>query len=93
MIDGTKNSLRMATANIRISPAFIADQEGDKSNEAWKTSLGKPPLLEFDSDKTYYWDLETNAPVLRPLHDLAVWQTELGSSGPAVVTFGAGGLG
>ncbi len=39
---------------------FIAAQKIDKSGN-WKTSLPKPPELEFDPSKSYYWVIETNA--------------------------------
>lgn len=39
---------------------FIAAQKIDKSGN-WKTSLPKPPKLQFDPSKTYYWVIETNA--------------------------------
>jgi cyclophilin family peptidyl-prolyl cis-trans isomerase len=39
---------------------FIAEQKVDKSKSGWKTSLKQPPKVEFDSSKTYYWNLDTN---------------------------------
>ena len=43
---------------------FIADQKQEKTidttKEAWKTSLPLPPLLAFDSQAQYFWDLQTN---------------------------------
>ncbi len=51
---------------------FIAQQNIDKSNPQWKTSLPKPPKVAFD-DKTYYWDLATSVgPItIRLLSDVA----------------------
>lgn len=40
--------------------AFIADANIDQSKDGWKTSLPKPPMVEFDADTDYYWDIETN---------------------------------
>ena len=39
---------------IEAIDAFIAKQDIDKSNPAWKTRLSKPPQVEVDSGKTYY---------------------------------------
>lgn len=39
--------------------AFIAEKKIDKSGN-WKTSLPKPPVLSFDSSKSYYWVIDTN---------------------------------
>ena len=39
---------------------FIAEQKIDTSAKNWKTKLPKPPKVEFDAKKTYYWKLETN---------------------------------
>ena len=45
---------------IEAIDAFIAEQDVDKSDDDWKTSLNKPPKVAFDADKTYYWMLKTN---------------------------------
>lgn len=39
--------------------AFIAEKKIDTSGN-WKTSLPKPPVLNFDPAKTYYWVIDTN---------------------------------
>ncbi len=39
---------------------FIAAQGVDTSKAGWKTNLEKPPQVEFDGSKTYYWLVETN---------------------------------
>ena len=56
--------------------AFIESQNIDQTKSNWKTSLPKPPQVEFESDKTYYWNLETNVgtikikldPEVAPMH-------------------------
>jgi len=40
--------------------AFIAKQNVDKSKPNWKTQLKKPPMVEFASGSTYFWNLDTN---------------------------------
>ena len=66
---------------------FIQKQEVDKSKSGWKTSLNKPPQVEFDADTTYYWNLETNVgnikvkldPVVAPMHvSSTIYLTQLG---------------
>lgn len=39
---------------------FIESSGIDTSDGGWKTKLPAPPLLPFDADKSYYWDVETN---------------------------------
>jgi cyclophilin family peptidyl-prolyl cis-trans isomerase len=56
--------------------AFIAEANIDQSAKDWKTSLAKPPMVEFDADTDYYWDIETNVgnieiklmPDVAPMH-------------------------
>ncbi|MGY8802924.1 MAG: peptidylprolyl isomerase [bacterium] len=56
--------------------AFIAQANIDQSANDWKTSLAKPPMVEFDADTDYYWDIETNVgnieiklmPDVAPMH-------------------------
>ena len=52
---------------------FIQEHPVDKSNKRWRTKLKKPPVLKFDSKKTYTWKLETNVGVIsfRLLDDIA----------------------
>ncbi len=38
---------------------FITDQNVDKTKPNWKTTLNKPPMVEFNKDKKYFWNLET----------------------------------
>jgi peptidyl-prolyl cis-trans isomerase B (cyclophilin B) len=61
---------------ITAIDAFIAEAKIDQSTEGWKTSLSKPPMVEFDEDANYYWDIETNVgnieiklmPNIAPMH-------------------------
>lgn len=66
---------------------FIAKQSIDKGAPSWKTKLPKPPVLDFDSAKTYHWNLETNVgpidikllPQVAPMHvSSTVYLTRLG---------------
>ncbi|MFP6640617.1 MAG: peptidylprolyl isomerase [Myxococcota bacterium] len=67
--------------------AFIESQNIDRSQANWKTNLPKPPQVEFDDDKTYYWNLDTNVgnikikldPVVAPMHvSSTIYLTRLG---------------
>ena len=40
--------------------AFIEKSNIDKSGANWRTSMPKPPVLEFEAGKTYLWKIETN---------------------------------
>jgi cyclophilin family peptidyl-prolyl cis-trans isomerase len=79
-----KESQDVAIAAI---DSFIQKQNVDKSQKQWKTQLAKPPKVEFDPKKTYYWDLETNLGKLRiklltqtaPMHaSSTIYLTRLG---------------
>ena len=39
---------------------FIVQQNIDKTNNSWKTTLSQPKLLQFSKDKTYLWLLKTS---------------------------------
>lgn len=45
---------------IKRMDNFISKQAIDKTDPAWKTKLGKPPLLTFTQSKDYFWELKTN---------------------------------
>jgi peptidyl-prolyl cis-trans isomerase B (cyclophilin B) len=45
---------------IQAIDAFIAEQKIDKTASGWKTRLPKPPQVEFDASKSYFWQLDTN---------------------------------
>jgi cyclophilin family peptidyl-prolyl cis-trans isomerase len=66
---------------------FIETQKVDKSKSGWKTSLSKPPQVEFDSATTYYWNMDTNVgnmkiklyPEVAPMHvSSTIYLTRLG---------------
>jgi len=72
---------------IEAIDAFIESENIDKGARSWKTSLRKPPQVEFDSSKTYYWILETNVgqikvklfPDVAPMHvSSTIYLTRLG---------------
>jgi cyclophilin family peptidyl-prolyl cis-trans isomerase len=72
---------------IEAIDAFIAESNIDKSASNWKTRLPKPPKVEFDSSKTYYWMLTTNVgnmkvkfyPDVAPMHvSSTIYLTRLG---------------
>jgi len=72
---------------IAAIDAFIAEQHIDKSAPGWKTRLPKPPQVEFDPGKTYYWNLDTNVgsiklklmPDVAPMHvSSTIYLTRLG---------------
>lgn len=45
---------------IAAIDAFIADANIDKEDPDWKKKLPRPPRVQFDPTKTYYWTLRTN---------------------------------
>jgi cyclophilin family peptidyl-prolyl cis-trans isomerase len=82
--EGSKESKDVA---IEAIDTFIEQQKIDKSAAAWKTSLAKPPKVEFDDSKTYYWHLATNVgavkikllPEVAPMHvSSTIYLTRLG---------------
>lgn len=40
--------------------AFTGEQKIDKTQVGWKEHLPKPPMVTFDPQSLYFWDLETN---------------------------------
>ena len=70
----------MADSNDDIAiaalDAFISGANIDQSNDGWKTQLPQPPMVKFDSDTDYFWDIETNVgnisiklmPDIAPMH-------------------------
>lgn len=45
---------------MKAIDAFILDSPINRKKSGWKTRLQKPPRVEFDQDKTYYWKLKTS---------------------------------
>ncbi len=72
---------------IEAIDRFIEEQNTDRSQENWKLNLPKPPQVEFDPKKTYYWQLETShgaiqiklLPQTAPMHvSSTIYLTRLG---------------
>ena len=72
---------------IAAIDAFIERIKVDKAEPRWKSALPKPPKVEFDADKSYYWYLRTNLgdikiklmPEVAPMHaSSTVYLTRLG---------------
>ncbi len=66
---------------------FIREKGIDTGADGWKTRLPAPPQFEFDTDKTYYWTLQTNKgsikvkllPKVAPMHvSSTIYLTRLG---------------
>ncbi|MCF2949337.1 peptidylprolyl isomerase [Paraglaciecola aquimarina] len=61
---------------VKQANQFIQQQNIDKQNKDWKTSLPQPPELTFSQDKKYLWLLTTNKgditielmPKVAPMH-------------------------
>ena len=82
-----KDSKGTADVGIASIDAFIAEQKIDRSSSNWKTSLAKPPKVQFEDGKTYYWNLKTNVgdikikllPAEAPMHvSSTIYLTQLG---------------
>ncbi len=66
---------------------FIQEKGIDTDADGWKTRLPAPPQFEFDSDKTYFWELQTTKgnikvkllPRVAPMHaSSTIYLTRLG---------------
>lgn len=66
---------------------FIKEQNIDKTQGDWRNNLSVPPVLEFNQDKTYLWQLNTNKgnivielmPDIAPMHvSSTIYLTSLG---------------
>lgn len=78
------------TANdpaIAAIDRFIAERSIDKSKADWKTTLPKPPKVDFTPGKNYFWNLDTNLgpikiklnPAVAPMHTSStIYLTRLG---------------
>jgi cyclophilin family peptidyl-prolyl cis-trans isomerase len=85
--EGTGPSESAGGSVIEAIDAFIEKSAIDKSRPDWKTKLPKPPLQEFDSGKSYLWELETSEgpivvklmPAVAPMHATStIYLTRLG---------------
>ena len=83
----TEESKEAGDVAIAAIDAFIAEKNIDKSASGWKTQLPEPPKVDFDSGKTYYWNLDTNVgsikiklmPDVAPMHvSSTIYLTRLG---------------
>jgi cyclophilin family peptidyl-prolyl cis-trans isomerase len=72
---------------IEAIDAFIQQQDIDKDNARWRTTLKRPPQAAFDDGKTLHWTLKTNhgeikirlMPDVAPMHvSSTVYLTRLG---------------
>lgn len=50
---------------IKRVQQFIASQNIDQTDTKWKTKLAQPELLPFTEGKTYFWNLETSAGIMK----------------------------
>ena len=50
---------------IQSCDEFIQQSGIDTSQEHWRTSLPKPPQFEFDGNKSYFWNIQTNLGPIR----------------------------
>ncbi len=66
--------------------AFIVEQNVEKTGN-WKSKLKKPPMVEFASGKSYFWNLDTNKGMIKiqlypdsaPMHvSSTIYLTRLG---------------
>jgi peptidyl-prolyl cis-trans isomerase B (cyclophilin B) len=76
-----------AAEGIAAIDDFIAGQSIEKDSPDWKTHLPRPPKVDFDPHKTYYWNLQTNVgdikiklfPEPAPMHvSSTIYLTRLG---------------
>jgi peptidyl-prolyl cis-trans isomerase B (cyclophilin B) len=77
----------VADSALAAIDEFVAAQSVDTSNPRWRTSLQKPPSVDFDGGSSYFWDLETNVgplsvklmPEVAPMHvSSTIYLTRLG---------------
>ena len=73
--------------SLETIDAFIEKQGIDTDKRGWRTKLPKPPQVEFDAGKTYFWNLQTNKgnikvrllPDVAPMHaSSTIYLTRLG---------------
>ncbi|MEE8314552.1 MAG: peptidylprolyl isomerase [Myxococcota bacterium] len=58
---------------LQLVDSFIASKSIDRSQRRWKERVPPPPMLRFDPERRYLWELETNRGrlVIRLLPDVA----------------------
>jgi cyclophilin family peptidyl-prolyl cis-trans isomerase len=74
-------------AAVAAIDAFIAEQNVDKAERAWKSTLEKPPKVAFTAGKSYFWNVQTSKgnikikliPDVAPMHvSSTIYLTRLG---------------
>jgi len=50
---------------IALIDVFIREHPVDKSDPEWKTKVPRPPFVQFDPTRKYYWFLSTNAGLMK----------------------------
>jgi cyclophilin family peptidyl-prolyl cis-trans isomerase len=50
---------------IELIDAFIVEHAVDKSDPDWKTSVPRPPYVQFDPTRKYYWFLTTTVGMMK----------------------------
>jgi peptidyl-prolyl cis-trans isomerase B (cyclophilin B) len=50
---------------IGLIDAFILEHPIDKSDPEWKTKVPRPPYVQFDPTRKYYWFINTNAGIMK----------------------------
>ncbi|MEE8167045.1 MAG: peptidylprolyl isomerase [Myxococcota bacterium] len=72
---------------IAAIESFIAENPVDTEVGRWRTRLSKPPKLQFDPERSYYWKLDTNVgeirfrllPEIAPMHaSSTIYLTKVG---------------
>jgi cyclophilin family peptidyl-prolyl cis-trans isomerase len=54
------DAAKAADPAVAAIDEFIAQNPVNKSQPRWRTQLKKPPKVEFDPNRKYYWKLDTN---------------------------------
>jgi cyclophilin family peptidyl-prolyl cis-trans isomerase len=87
LADTASAEAKSEDAAVAAIDAFIAEQNVDKAQRAWKSKLEKPPKVTFTAGKDYFWNLETNKgaikvklmPDVAPMHvSSTIYLTRLG---------------
>ncbi len=85
--DAASGEAKAQDAAVTAIDAFIAEQDVDKAQRNWKSTLRKPPKVRFTAGKSYFWNLETNKGAIKiklmadvaPMHvSSTIYLTRLG---------------
>ena len=83
----TERGSNVADGALSAIDEFIVGQSVDTSSDGWRTSLARPPQVEFDGESSYFWDLKTSLgevqvrllPEVAPMHvSSTIYLTRLG---------------